>query len=475
MPEETLPTDSAGSLVVDLTPDNLEERARELLSDEALTEDARVEALRTLLADQYSQDIADILERLTDDDERAQLFGLLTPDTAAEVLDEASGYTAHKLLSALPAERAASLLSRLPMDDLVEMLADDIPERQDEILAYMHPATAQEIRDLLSYPPDSAGRLMTRKFVRVNQDMTAAEILALIRRTNDRYETVSDVYVLDPAHRLIGVSSLRDVLTAKAGEQIRNFMEKDPTSVLPTEKAEAAARLLGRYDFLALPVVTPDDKMLGIITVDDAIDVLTQAQTEDLLGIGGMGGESASEPYFSVPIFQVIRQRFVWLVFLFVAGFITSYVLSVFQNELETVVALTFYIPLLIGTGGNTGSQTVSMVIRGMTTNDIRQSDLWRVVRRELLSGVILGLMLGVVAFLRVFLDDRTSALPLVVAGAVIAVCAWSNVIAAVIPLLAKRFKIDPAMISAPLISTTVDATGLLIYLGIARLLLDMI
>jgi magnesium transporter len=472
MRDETL----TRSAVIDLTPDDLEEKVREFFADESLTEEARITALKTLLEDQYSQDIADILERLSNDDERYILFNVLTPDTAAEVLDEVGGYTSHLLLSRLPAQRAASLLSRMPMDDLVEMLADDIPERQEEILANMHPATAQDIRDLMTYPPDSAGRLMTRKFVRVNQDMTAAEILALIRRTNDRYETVTDIYVLDPANRLIGVASLRDVINVRAGEQIRDFMEKDPTTVLPTEKAETAARMLGRYDFLALPVVTPDDKMLGIITVDDAIDVLTQAQTEDLLGIGGMGGESAGEPYFSVPMFQVIRQRFVWLVFLFVAGFITSHVLSVFQNELETVVALTFYIPLLIGTGGNTGSQTVSMVIRGMTTNDIRQSDIWRVVRRELVSGVILGLMLGAVALLRVILSDGvSSAMPLVVAVAVVTVCAWSNVIASVIPLLAKRFKIDPAMISAPLISTTVDATGLLIYIGVAKLLLEAI
>lgn len=472
MPEELL----TPAAVIDLTPDDLEEKVREVFADSELTEEARLEALRVLVEDQYSQDIADILERLSDSDERYALFNVLTPDTAAEVLDEVASYTAHFLLSCLPAQRAASLLSRMPMDDLVEMLADDIPERQEEILAHMHPVTALEIRDLLTYPPDSAGRLMTRKFVRVNQDMTAAEIIALIRRTNERYETVTDIYVLDPASRLIGVASLRDVINARAAAQIRDFMEKDPTTVLPTEKAETAARMLGRYDFLALPVVTPDDKMLGIITVDDAIDVLTQAQTEDLLGIGGMGGDAAGEPYFSVPMFQVIRQRFIWLVFLFVAGFITSHVLSIFQNELETVVALTFYIPLLIGTGGNTGSQTVSMVIRGMTTNDIRQSDIWRVVRRELVSGIILGLMLGAVALLRVLLDGGlTTALPFVVSAAVVAVCAWSNVIASVIPLLAKRFKIDPAMISAPLISTTVDATGLLIYIGVAKLLMDVI
>jgi magnesium transporter len=337
----------------------------------------------------------------------------------------------------------------------------------------MHPRTAQEIRDLLIYPEDSAGRLMTRKFVRVNQEMTAAEIIAHIRKTNQRYETIADIYVLDPASRLIGVASLREVLTASAGTAIKSFMVTDPSTITPDAPAEEAARILARYDFLALPVVTPDEKMLGIITVDDAIDVLTAAQTSDLLSIGGLPGEAGSAPYFTVPILRVIRQRLVWLVLLFVGGSITSGVLESFSVELGAVVALSFYIPLLIGTGGNTGSQNVSMIIRGMTTNDIRSGDVLRVARRELASGVILGLLLGAIAYFRVVLQEgQETALPLVVAVSVIAVCTWSNVIAAVIPMLARRFKIDPALISAPLISTTVDATGLLIYMLIAKALL---
>jgi magnesium transporter len=455
---------------VDLTPEELDERVQELLDE------GHFEELRLLLADQYSQDIADIIERTDDPTVRYALFSHLTPDIAAEVIDEISRYTAHQILTRMPVETAASLLHRMEMDDLVELLADELEDRQEEILARMHPKTAQEIRELLIYPEDSAGRLMTRKFVRVNQDMTAAEIIALIRRTNDRYETVTDIYVLDPGNRLMGVASLRQVLMAKPGARISEFMVADLTSVLPDVAAEDAARLLARYDFLALPVVTPDEKMLGIITVDDAIDVLTAAQSADLLSIGGLPGEAAVEPYFTVPIFKVIRQRFVWLILLFVGGSITSAVLHSYSAELETVVALTFYIPLLIGTGGNTGSQTVSMIIRGMTVNDIREADIFRVVRRELVSGVILGVMLGVVAFARVLLQEGSGdSLPLVIAVSVLAVSAWSNVIASVIPMLARRFKIDPALISAPLITTIVDATGLLIYMVVAKVLLDAI
>lgn len=452
---------------LDVTPEQLEGRVRELLDD------GHFEELRLLLADQYSQDIADVIERMDDPTERYALFSHLTPDMAAEVLDEISRYTAHQILTRLPTNVAGSLLHRMEMDDLVEILADELEDRQEEILAQMHPATAKEIRELLIYPEDSAGRLMTRQYVRVNQDMTAAEILAFIRKTNSRYETITDIYVLDPASRLIGVASMREILNAGQGTQIKDFMVTDMTTVPPDMKAEDAARLLARYDFLALPVTTGDGRMLGIITVDDAIDVLTAAQSADLLGIGGIPGEANIEPYFTIPILQVIRKRFVWLVLLFVGGSITSGVLQAFSGELEAVVALSFYIPLLIGTGGNTGSQTVSMIIRGMTTNDIRSGDLFRVVRRELVSGVILGVLLGLIAFGRVLLQEGGGdALPMVVALSVVAVCAWSNVIAAVIPMAARRFKIDPALISAPLISTTVDATGLMIYMLVAKALL---
>ncbi|MFZ2879512.1 MAG: CBS domain-containing protein, partial [Phototrophicaceae bacterium] len=207
---ETLPTE-----VIDLTPDDLDERVLELL------EDGHFEELRILLADQYSQDIADVLERLDDPTERYAVFSQLQPDVAADVLIEVSRYTARKLLQRMPAPVAGSLLHRMEMDDLVEILADELEDRQDEILAQMHPSTAKEIRDLLNYPENSAGRLMTRKFVKVNQDMTAAEIIAFLRRTNERYETITDIYVTDPANRLIGVASLRQVIMEKPGAQIK--------------------------------------------------------------------------------------------------------------------------------------------------------------------------------------------------------------------------------------------------------------
>lgn len=452
-----------------LTLDELNETVRAALDDGTL------EAQRDLLADQYAVDLSDVLERLQDDDERYQVFALLPPDLAAEVLDETGRHTTRELLRRLPSERVATYLNRMPMDDVVELLAEDIPERRDEVLTHLHPATAQELREMLEYPPQSAGRLMTRKFVRVNADMTAAEALAYLRKVDSRVETVNDLYVLDPANRLIGVLSLREVINMPPHQQLKARMETDIVSVSPYEDQERAARMLARYDFLALPVVNGGGRMLGIVTADDAFDVLTAENTEDLLRFAGVDGGVIDQPYFTVPMRTVIRTRIGWLLLLFVAQTLTGSVMQHFEGTLEAVVALSFFIPLLIGTGGNTGAQTVSTIIRGIAVKEIRPFDFFRVIRRELGSGLLLGVLLGVVAFFRTLAwGGLTVEFCLVIALTILAICTWANVIGAVIPMVANRLRIDPALVSAPMITTLVDATGLIIYFLIAKALLGI-
>lgn len=250
-------------------------------------------------------------------------------------------------------------------------------------------------------------------------------------------------------------------------------METDVISVSPESDQEPVARLVARYHFLAIPVVDDEKRMLGIITVDDVIDVLTEENTEDILKFGAVeGGATIDQPYFTIPLIKVLRSRFGWLLLLFLADTFTGSVLRLFDAQLAAVVQLSFYIPLLIGTGGNTGSQTVSTIIRGLAINDIRFHDLFRVIRRELLSGLLLGVTLSVVAVARSYVWDTDVRIALVVGISIIVICTWSNVIGSVIPMIANRFRIDPAVVSAPLITTLVDATGLFIYLSIAGVLL---
>ncbi len=446
----------------------LEQRIRRALDTGDL------DGARALLHGRHPADVAEVIDRL-DDEDKVQVFRLLTPKLAAEVLGETSSDATAELLEQLPPAEAGDLLDRLPMDDVAEILTEDVPERQQALLAEMEPADAAEVRSLLKYPPQSAGRLMTQKFARVRPEMTAAETIAYLRRLDPEVETLNDLYVLNPVRQLVGVVALRTVLTATPERQLDEIMTTQLVTVTPETDQEECARLVSRYDLLTLPVIADDRRMLGMVTVDDVIDVLVQEGTEDVLRFSGIeGGPELDQPYFTIPILRVVRKRVGWLLLLFLAETFTGSVLRLFEGELSQVVALSFFIPLLIGTGGNTGAQTVSTLIRGLALGEIRLRDTWRVVMRELGSGLLLGVLLGIVAFGRALLWGSPVALAMVVGLTIIAICTWANTIGSLIPLVAKRLGIDPAVVSAPLITTLVDATGLAIYLMIAKLLLGL-
>jgi magnesium transporter len=271
----------------------------------------------------------------------------------------------------------------------------------------------------------------------------------------------------------VGVLSLWDLITAAPSQRVDEIMTPELATVTPETDQEEVARIVSMYDYLAIPVVNNNGVMLGVIPVDDVIDILLSESTEDILKFGGLeGGVAIEQPYFTVSIPTVIRKRLGWLLLLFVAETLTGTVLRYFENELAQVVALSFFIPLLIGTGGNTGAQTVSTLIRGMALGEVRVRDIGRVLFRELVSGVIIGILLGVIGFARALLWDSEMQLAITVGLSIIAICTWANTIGALIPLLADKFNIDPAVVSAPLITTLVDATGLAIYLWIAKAVL---
>jgi magnesium transporter len=455
---------SAGSIT---WVEALEQRVRNVLGANDL------DGLRMLLANRHPADIAEVIDRL-DDEDKIRLFRLLPPRQAADVLGETSTDATRELLERLPAEEVGDLLDSLPMDDVAEILTEDVPERQNELLTAMEPRDAAEVRSLLSYPPKSAGRLMTEKFVRVRPEMRASDTIAFLRLIDPEIESFTDLYVLNPTQQLLGVVPLRAVITAPPERRMSEVMNPHIVTVPPEIDQEQVARLVARYDLLALPVVG-DGRMLGIVTVDDVIDVLVSEGTEDVLRFGGVGsGDGMEQPYFTVPILRVVRKRIVWLLLLFLAGTLTGSVLSAFENELERMVMLSVFIPLLIGTGGNTGAQTVSTVIRGVALGEIRSRDMLRVVLRELFSGLLLGSLLGCVAFGWTLLWGYTSQLAAVVGLTIVAICVWANVIGSLVPLVARKIGIDPAVVSAPLITTLVDATGLAIYLLIAKALLGL-
>ena len=450
------------------TYEDLEQQVRNALTTDDLA------ALHKQIAAQHPANIAAVIDRLNHP-QRHQVFALLAPEQATRVLDELSTEATRQLLDDLPAPEIGALLDRLPMDEAAEILTQDVPQRQQELLALMSPVNAGQVRALLHYPLESAGRLMTEKFVQARPEMTAEETLAYLRQVNADVETLTNLYVLNPEGQLVGVVSLRDVVVAPPERRLDEMMNTRLVTVAPETDREEVARLVSHYDYLALPVVTPDRKMLGIIPVDRVIDVLVSESTEDILRFGGMeGGGTIDQPYFTVSLPLVIRRRIGWLLLLFLAETLTGNVLRIFESELERVVALSFFIPLLIGTGGNTGAQTVSTLIRGLALGEIQFRDIWRVVRRELFGGLLLGTVLGIVALVRTLLWGNGIEIALVVALAILAICTWANTIGSLVPLLAYKLKIDPAVVSAPLITTLVDATGLAIYMLIAKLILGL-
>lgn len=455
--------------MMDFELEQLEAQIREKLdvSDE--------ESLRGLLNAQHAEDVADILERLAED-ERIQVFSLLSPEQAAWVLEAMGAHATHELIANLPSEQVSSLLDYLPVDDLVEILTEDVPDRQAELLALLEPDDAAGARDHLQYPPNSAGRLMQNRYARILPDMTAAQTLEHLRNIDEQVETVNDIYIMNRDRRLQGVVSLREVITAPPERRVSEFMTTQVISVSPETDQEEVARLVAHYNILAIPVVAPDGRMLGIVTVDDVIDVLLSESTEDILRFSAIeGGGTLDQPYFTLPILAVIRRRFGWLLLLFLAETLTGSVLRLFEHELQQVVALSFFIPLLIGTGGNTGAQTVSTIIRGLALKEIRLRDTWRVIGREFSSGLVLGFALGVAGLIRTILwGGLDLTFSLVIGLSLLVICTWANTIGSLIPLIVSRLKIDPAVVSAPLITTLVDATGLAIYFLIAKALLGL-
>ena len=433
------------------------------------------EQLPAALASMHPADIAEILDDLPRED-RLTLFEALPTEQGSALLSELKGETLRLVLHRASPSKLGAELDRLPADE-VTFLLEHLTQRQREaILAKMSPRDAAEVQRLLRYPPRTAGRLMTEKFATIRPEWTAAETLDHLKRIDPEVETVQSLYAVDDAMRLVGYVSLRRLFPAPPNRKIAEMMERHLLTVRADAPQEEVARLVSKYDVHAIPVVGDENRLLGIITVDDVIDILIEEQTEDVLHLGGVSAteETVEQGYFAAKPWRNVRLRFNWLLLLFVTETLTGTVLRHYEDELAKVVALSFFIPLLIGTGGNSGSQTVTMIVRGLAVGEIRPRDFGRVLLREGGSGLALGVLLGAIGFGRALLWGSTTPLALTVGVSILVICAWANTVGASIPMLATLFKIDPTVMSAPLIATLVDATGLIIYFTVAKSFLGL-
>lgn len=402
--------------------------------------------------------------------EIAVLLQWLPDDEVPQLLEELDPAEAAAILRGLSQVEAATLLAGMDPDDAADVV-DELTEPEAEaILIRMAPDEAAEIRELADFPPETAGGIMTPEFVAVARDARADEAIAAIRHLVDDAETVNYIYVIDAERRLLGVLSLYRLLLSPSDTPVSELMAPTTVRVRASADQETAARLLTERNLLAIPVVDDDDRLLGIITEDDVADVLEAETTEDIERLGGSQPLNAPYRRSSVPL--LVRKRIGWLLLLFVAAGYTGTVLQTFEQELADVVALSFFIPLLIGAGGNIGSQTVTLIVRAMALNEVAFRDVAWVAFKELRVGLILGLILAAIGFARAELLGVGRDIGLVVSLTILAICVWSATIAAVLPILLRRFGVDPAVVSAPLITTLVDGTGLIIYFEIAKLVL---
>ncbi|MBW3622303.1 MAG: magnesium transporter [Armatimonadetes bacterium] len=457
--------------------DHLTDQLQSLFNDDPVREPA----VETLLRDRHPADIAEAMESLARPDALA-VFEIVDDERAGDVLDELDPDMVRYLVGQASPERIADLLDRLPMDDAAEVVAEADPEQKSLLLSRLNeraPADAEEVRELLSYKEGTAGRLMTDKFVRLSARLTVEEAFTAIRHADPDVETLTDLYVVDPVQegnrreeRLIGVLSLRDLVRAAPDRGIDEVMARDLITVSVDTDQEDVARLIEKYDCLALPVLDRNGYLAGIITVDDVVDILLEEDTEDYLRLGAV--ESNERPYLSMGVMGTVRQRFGWLLLLFVAETATGFVLRHFEDEISRAVALSFFVPLLIGTGGNAGAQTVTTITRALALGELRYKDGLRVLWRETRTGMLLGGMLATVGFIRALLWGTGTQLALVVALSMVVIVIWANTVGSLLPIFAKRLGFDPAVMSAPFITTLVDATGLFFYFSIARVLLNL-
>jgi magnesium transporter len=416
-------------------------------------------------------DIAEIIKGLNHE-EQIKLLPLISIPIAAETIEYLEPELQYHILQHLPISFSSPLFKQMSSDTVVDLLLAIHPLQAERLLDFLPIDYRKKINQLMTYPEDTAGSLMTVDFISARTYWSCEQTLQHIRKVGHEAELVSYIYVTDTRGILVGVVSLKELIFASPDTRLEHIITEDVVCVPAEMEQEEAAIILSRYDLIALPVINHERRLAGIITVDDVFDVIQEEATEDFQKLGG--SQPLEDTYFKTSSIQLFSKRIIWLLVLFIGGAYTSNVLAYYQDAVNQVVALSFFIPLLIGTGGNTGSQIVSTLVRALGVGEVAFKDVFRVIKKELLTGALLGASLGIVAYIRAFLLDVQFNIGYVVALSALAIVLWSSLVSAFLPLLLHRLKIDPAVVSGPLISTLVDGTGLMIYFTIAKWILQV-
>src|SRR5271170_6626142 len=410
--------------------------------------------------------------------ERLNQFRQLHTAEKAEFFQQLSARDQSDLLLRLPEDQRHVWIRVLAPDDAADLIQEASPRRRDELLRLLDDQTRKEVTALLAYQEDEAGGLMNPRFARLRPELIVDAAISYMRREAAQVEHIYYAYVLDQEQHLLGVVSLRQLFSADPGKLVQDVMQKDLVWVTTETDQKAVSRSVRDSRLLAVPVLDTDRRMVGIVTVDDIVDVVEEEASRDIQNMGGM--EALDAPYLETTFFEMVKKRAGWLAILFVGEMFTATAMSFFEDEIAKAVVLALFLPLIISSGGNSGSQATSLVIQAMALGDVRLRDWYRVIRRELFSGVALGAILGVIGLTRIFVwqsllhtyGPQTPILALTILCALIGVVTFGTLAGSMLPFILRRFGLNPASASAPFVATLVDVTGLIIYFNIARVIM---
>ncbi|HXT21698.1 MAG TPA: magnesium transporter [Thermoanaerobaculia bacterium] len=424
--------------------------------------------------------VPDLAELLADSspEERAVLFRLLPRELAAETFEYLPFEAQEELLKGLGDEQVARVLDDVRPDDRTAFLEELPGQVTARLLNLLSPSERAVARSLLGYPEDSIGRLMTPDYVAVRQGWAMDQVLAHVRKFGSDSETLNVLYVVDEGGKLLDDVRIREVLLADADKRVGDLMDGEFVVLNATDDQETAVAAFRRYDRTALPVVDSAGVLVGIVTVDDVLDVAEEEATEDIQKLGG--SEALEEPYLAVGLSTLVRKRATWLIVLFLGEMLTATAMAFFEAEIARAVVLALFVPLIISSGGNSGSQAATLIIRALALGEVTLLDWWSIARREVMAGVALGTILGAIGFLRIAVWSAFSnvygphwlMIALTVAATLLGVVLWGTLVGSMFPLLLKKLGADPATSSAPFVATLVDVTGLVIYFTVASFLL---
>ncbi len=435
------------------------------------------EQVRELLDEIHPEDLADIIGDL-DPDEAAQLLERLPAEDAAPIFERLDDGEQEEIVELMPPESVAQIASEMAPDDradLFSVLPEAVGEAIFEKLENVDPEAAEDVREIEKWPDNSAGHLMNTSYVSVRPDVSVRSAIDAIRTYSAEHnENVYNVYAMDSKERLVGIASIRDLLLASPIQPLDEILRSNIISVPPLEDQEEVARKMAKYDLNVMPVIDEKGVILGVITIDDIVDVFLQEQTEDVQKLGGI--EPLDVPYFRTSFLTFIKKRGVWLFILFFGEFFTQTALRHYDPVFDSIKGAAYYVPLLISAGGNSGSQSSTLVIRGMALGEIKMRDWWRILVRELAMGFVLGLGLAVVGFFRVLMyRDQHVDFAMTVALTLVGIVMTGCTVGAMLPIILKRVGLDPATSSTPFIASLVDVLGIIIFVHFAKIVMSAV